>query len=195
MLGRSWQRHAVAVLAAALVTVAWPSAAGAATITVTEEAESATFDPADANGHPKPGAGIVTVSNGNGECSLREAVTASNDDGRVDGCEAGSGDDVIVVPAGDYDVLDHLEITNRVTIRGANASRPGNDPDRGSESNIRLVSNPSPIAQPSLFFLLGAAGGTRFDGLQLTGAFDTSMCPGLPSYCTASAVSTGFGPG
>lgn len=38
----------------------------------------------------------------NGTCSLREAIIAANNDAVMDGCPAGNGDDVIVVPGGTY---------------------------------------------------------------------------------------------
>src|SRR5262245_1907614 len=57
------------------------SAAGAATIVVTTLADDTTV---------------------NGNCTLREAVIAANTDAAVDACAAGSGADVITVPAGTY---------------------------------------------------------------------------------------------
>ena len=60
--------------------------------------------------------GIVTAAQGttipvdstadsvavDGNCSLREALIATNTDAAVDACPAGSGADVVVVPAGTY---------------------------------------------------------------------------------------------
>jgi CSLREA domain-containing protein/uncharacterized repeat protein (TIGR01451 family) len=43
-----------------------------------------------------------STSTANGTCTLREAVIAANLDAQVDGCAAGSGADVIVLPAGTY---------------------------------------------------------------------------------------------
>src|SRR4051794_25406319 len=40
------------------------------------------------------------ISNGN--CTLREAIQAANDDSAVDNCTAGSGADIVNVPAGSY---------------------------------------------------------------------------------------------
>jgi len=37
-----------------------------------------------------------------GNCTLREAIIAANTDAAVDACPAGSGADVVVVPAGTY---------------------------------------------------------------------------------------------
>ena len=51
---------------------------------------------------------IITVNttadelNSDGDCSLREAVRAANADAAVDGCTAGSGADMILLPAGTY---------------------------------------------------------------------------------------------
>jgi len=36
------------------------------------------------------------------ECSLREAIQAANTDAAFGGCDAGSGDDTISLPAGTY---------------------------------------------------------------------------------------------
>src|SRR5215213_484702 len=66
----------------------------------------------------------------NGNCSLREAVTAANDGVAVDGCAAGvatdEGADTIVVPAGTYtlagaagddsNVSGDLDLANDTTI-------------------------------------------------------------------------------
>src|SRR5215210_1583325 len=38
----------------------------------------------------------------NGNCSLREAIRAANLDAVVDTCRAGSGSDIILIPAGTY---------------------------------------------------------------------------------------------
>jgi CSLREA domain-containing protein len=42
------------------------------------------------------------LNDGRGDCSLREAIQAANTDSPVDGCPAGHGDDVILLPAGNY---------------------------------------------------------------------------------------------
>jgi|SRR5262245_12801566 len=68
--------------------------------------------------------GIATVARGttipvdstadslavDGNCTLREAIIAANTDAAVDACPAGSGADVVVVPAGTY----------TLTLTGAN---------------------------------------------------------------------------
>lgn len=56
----------------------------------------------------------------NGNCTLREAVEASNDDVAVDGCPAGDGVDVIVLPVGTFPLdLGLLPITDDALIVGA----------------------------------------------------------------------------
>ena len=56
----------------------------------------------------------------NGNCTLREAVEASNDDIAVDGCPAGNGVDVIVLPTGTFPLsLGALPITDDAMIVGA----------------------------------------------------------------------------
>ncbi len=69
----------------------------------------------------------------NSNCTLREAVIAANTDAPVDACSAGSGADVITVPAGTY-VLSlvgsgedaaatgDLDVTEDVDIQGAGAA-------------------------------------------------------------------------
>src|SRR2546421_4431211 len=82
------------------------------------------------------GATTIAVNTANdelavdGNCSLREAISAANADAGVDGCPAGSGADTIVVPAGTYalsiagagedaNVSGDLDITSDLTIGGA----------------------------------------------------------------------------
>ena len=89
-------------LAAAALLLAGPAAA-AATITV---------DTAD------------DEMNGDGDCSLREAVEAANTDAAVDGCSAGDGQDTIVF-GGDFIIaltMGELLVSDDVTIdAGTNA--------------------------------------------------------------------------
>ena len=54
-----------------------------------------------------PGSTIAVTTfddelNGDGDCSLREAIQAANTDGPVDACTPGSGSDTILVPSGTY---------------------------------------------------------------------------------------------
>jgi CSLREA domain-containing protein len=58
---------------------------------------------------PALGAGITVNTtddelNDDGDCSLREAISSANLDSAVDACTAGSGADVITVPAGTYTI-------------------------------------------------------------------------------------------
>ena len=83
--------------------------------------------------------------NGDGACSLREALQAANTDGAVSGCAAGSGADTITVPAGTYvlalvggrengNATGDLDVLADVTITGAGANLTvidGNATDRG----------------------------------------------------------------
>ena len=71
--------------------------------------------------------------NNDGDCSLREAIRAANLDTAVDACPGGSGDDLIVLPAGTYlfslsgagednALTGDLDITQNVTIHGAGST-------------------------------------------------------------------------
>ena len=66
---------------------------------------------------PPAGATTITVTtttdenNSDGDCSLREAIRAANNDQAVDACPAGNGADAIVVPAGDYVFNPALSLT------------------------------------------------------------------------------------
>ena len=84
-----WGAAAVLLLALAVWGVLAP-AAGAATITVTTTDDE---------------------NNNDGDCSLREAIRAANNDQAVDACPAGNGADAIVVPAGDYVFNPALSLT------------------------------------------------------------------------------------
>ena len=75
----------------------------------------------------------VDELNANGNCSLREAIQAANSDTAVDACAAGSGADIIVLPAGlytlsiggsgeDFNDTGDLDIAGDVTINGAGAA-------------------------------------------------------------------------
>src|SRR5262249_21786233 len=69
------------VTATLVVVAAFLAVARAATITVDSTTDSAVPD---------------------GNCGLRDAILAANRDSAVDACVAGSGADVVVVPAGTY---------------------------------------------------------------------------------------------
>ncbi len=61
--------------------------------------------------------------NTDGDCSLREAITAANTDAAVDGCVAGSGADTIDLPSGTYTLSSQLpNITSTVTIDGGSSN-------------------------------------------------------------------------
>src|SRR5919198_990418 len=69
----------------------------------------------------------------NGDCTLREAIRAANNDAAVDACPAGAGSDVITLPRGtftlfifgtdDTDAAGDFDITSDVTIRGKGAGK------------------------------------------------------------------------
>ncbi len=88
---------------------------------------------------PVAHAATITVTtaadelNNDGDCSLREAIQAANTDTAVDACPAGSGDDIITLPAGTYtltlsgvgedgNTTGDLDITDNLTINGAGAA-------------------------------------------------------------------------
>jgi CSLREA domain-containing protein len=79
---------------------------------------------------------IVTTTNDelndDSDCSLREAIRAANTDSIVSGCDAGNGDDTIVLPTGIYTLTisgigedaaltGDLDITSDLTINGGEA--------------------------------------------------------------------------
>lgn len=97
----------VVVLSAALAFVAAP--ARATTIMVTATSDDTTV---------------------NGNCTLREAIIAANEDRAVDACTAGSGVDTLSLPAGTYTLsmagtsenaaaTGDLDVTEDLTIQGA----------------------------------------------------------------------------
>lgn len=81
---------------------------------------------------------IVTTTadelNADGDCALREAIQAANNNLTIDACTAGSGDDVIMLVAGTYTVardgksednnsLGDLDISDNLIINGAGSRR------------------------------------------------------------------------
>ncbi|MFH2010388.1 MAG: choice-of-anchor Q domain-containing protein [bacterium] len=101
--------RAVAVLFGLLLSTAVSTGSRAATITVSTE-----------NDEWNTGAG----------CSLREAIEAANTDSAFGGCTAGSGDDVISVPAGTYaltlagagedaNATGDLDLSSNIELQGA----------------------------------------------------------------------------
>ncbi|MDQ6741189.1 MAG: right-handed parallel beta-helix repeat-containing protein, partial [Actinomycetota bacterium] len=169
-----------------LLAVPGQHAASAATvINVNEFAESATFS--DHKHPPAAGATILDVSNHNGKCSLREAVEAVNTHLAVDGCPAGTGDDRIVLPPGEYGVEAPLALTAMATVSGANTGTDGRSATRGPETIVKFVSNPSPDFPAALFQLTGAGAGSVFDGLALRGQLNPDD-PHEPVYGIDSYV-------
>ena len=68
----------------------------------------------------------------NGDCSLREAIEAANTDSAVDGCPAGAGADVILIPTGtitlsispvltDTNAAGDLDLLTEMTLQGVDA--------------------------------------------------------------------------
>ena len=84
---------------------------------------------------PAQGGTLITVDttddefNDDGDCSLREAIWAANNDSPKDACPAGDGADEIYLPAGTYSLsiagfddtgeLGDLDIRSDLTLRGA----------------------------------------------------------------------------
>ncbi len=83
--------------------------------------------PKSASASPaSPGTPIQVTTTGdnlspNGDCSLREAVQAANDDQAIDLCPAGSGADTILLPSGVYS----LTLTNPPETPDENANQSG----------------------------------------------------------------------
>jgi len=60
---------------------------------------------------------------GNSACSLREAIIAAKTDAYYKGCSAGSGADIITLPAGTYTLSSQLpDLEGEITINGASAT-------------------------------------------------------------------------
>ena len=122
----SMPRLAVLAAALALMFAGAPSGAQAAAIVVTTTQDELNSD---------------------GDCSLREAITAANTDTAVDACPAGSGADTITLPAGTYtlaipgadedgNATGDLDITSDLNVSGAGADTTvvdGNALDRAFE--------------------------------------------------------------
>ena len=106
----------------------------------------------------------------NGNCSLREAIIAANTDSSVDECQAGFGEDVVVLPSGTYSLtiqngdgdtpqVGDLDITSPISLRGMSPHTTiingKNIPDRileiHTQGNLELlrlqVSNGTPNVQ------------------------------------------------
>jgi CSLREA domain-containing protein len=84
-------------------------------------------------------------SNSDGDCSLREAIESANGDSAVDACTAGSGADVISVPAGTYVLsMGSLFIFTDMTVNGAGATTTIIDGD-GVTDTVVDVGSKGPI--------------------------------------------------
>jgi len=171
--------HARGTAVVVAVLLALPAAAQAADITVTT-----TDDPLAAGS----------------QCSLRQAIAAANADAAVAGCSAGSGADVIHVPASTqpYKLLlplgaqpdpleGDLDITTSLTIAGAGRSQTvldGNGIDRVLETgataasvtvkNLTITGGRAPSG-------LAGADGTDFgggNGLEVNGEYGGAGAPG-----------------
>lgn len=103
---------------------------------------------------------IVTTTtdelNNDGDCSLREAVQASNTDAAVDACSAGNGDDTIILSADTYTLSiggnsedanaeGDLDITGVLTITGAGTAnsiiQAGTDATNGIDRVLHVLSS------------------------------------------------------
>ena len=97
-----------------------------------EPTETETTHPAMANSLEMTLATVINVNttsdelNADGDCSLREAVQASNQDKVVSGCPAGSGVDTINIPAGTYTLnkadAGALRLTESAILKGDDAA-------------------------------------------------------------------------
>ncbi len=103
-------------------------------------------------------AATITVSttedelNVDGDCSLREAIVAANTDTAVDACPAGSGADIINLPAGTYTLslvgnddnasAGDLDITQDLTLTGAGPLQTTIDAN-GIDRAIHILGNAS----------------------------------------------------
>jgi CSLREA domain-containing protein len=124
------------------------------------------------------GAATITVNSTDdslatdGNCTLREAILAANSDTAVDGCAAGSGPDVVVLPAGTYvltgeadedaGLTGDLDVTDDLELVGAGA---GTLPGAGTRITppIRISPPPCgplgcPFAQTDRIFDIDPAG-------------------------------------
>ncbi|MCI0521964.1 MAG: CSLREA domain-containing protein [Chloroflexi bacterium] len=107
----------------------------------------------------------------NGNCTLREAIIAANSDAPVDACQAGSGADVILLPAGEYRLTlpgmgedaawtGDLDILASLEIRGA-----------GRATTLVAAGLDDSTGYPvdRVFHILPNAGQARLEGLGVTG--------------------------
>ena len=184
----------VIALACALTA---PAAAAAATIKVNETEESATFVP---GGDTPDGYSdsIDDLSNDNGQCSLREAIEASNTDAAVDGCAAGDGPgDIVEMPAGHYHVYDTLIVLKRWRSAARTPGDPATTPIAADRDDHYAGLQPefhrparAVLARRALAQRSRARRRLQFNGLTLAGN-SNPLCvrAGLSgAYCEESAI-------
>jgi len=166
---------AAVALGAATVAVAFDVApASAATITVTTTADEL---------------------NGDGDCSLREAVQAANTDAAADACPAGGGADIIVIPAGTYELTSQLVLDDveGVTLQGAGAA--STILSGGDATRLVDVAAGGLVAE-DLTFTAGAAGTENGGAIRSAGAASVVIASSVFDGNQArngGAVATGSG--
>jgi len=122
--------------------------------------------------------------NRDGDCSLREAVIAANDDDAVDACPTGNGADTILLPSGTYSLTrigsgenasqtGDLDITSDLTIRGAGPTLTEID-GNGSDRVLSVLSGTTTLARLSIAH--GDAGIANGGGVRVAGALVLQNC-------------------
>src|SRR5262245_14520066 len=167
---RTRSRRAVAVVALVLGSA---SGAQSTTITVNSTADSLAID---------------------GNCTLREAIIAANTDTAVDACVAGSGADVVTVPAGTYTLTlvgagedaaatGDLDVTASADIVGspAGAIIDGNGADRVLD--IDPANTGGVVVTVTSLTVRNGAGVTQGAGIRNAGAL--TLTNDRVSSCTA----------
>lgn len=108
-------------------------------------------------GAPGASALTITVSTTNDElggnpaaCSLREAISSANSNSPIGGCTAGSGADVVKLPAGEYRIV-----------------RPGSNEDANSTGDFDITGSESVTVEPA-----GSDDKVTVDGNGLDRVFD-----------------------
>lgn len=137
MARRAGASSAVAGLALAGSALVVPTAAHAASITVDTAREAAA----------------------DGRCSLREAVAAANTDRAVDGCAAGAGTDLVLVPRQATDIVLHLgalDLATPMTLRGDGVVRGDSAADANATEPLLHV-RPGVTAAVTGLTLAGSA--------------------------------------
>lgn len=116
--------------------------------------------------------------NSDGSCSLREAIQAANTDAAVDGCAAGSGADVIQVPAGTY----------TLAIAGA-------DEDANLTGDLDVTASAELVGAGRESTILDGAGLDRVLDVRCTVDIDTSECtPAVTARVAGLTIRNGDAP-